>query len=476
MAILVSFYLIGLAILLAGYVLVQVVRGDEELVSLRNFFIAGLIVFQITGPALSIQAGDVGYFMPADLDSSSIKFGFMITVFTAIFLFTYKRSSGLLDKFYARKAGDTTAYSPLGMLVIAGMSLGLGLFCQYVLFYIPVLGPGFFKLAFGLYAIGAGLAAWTMAPRLMNPIYLFGGGSLIMVSAGLTFAGNFGRREILGVVLAILWAMYFSHWRNLGFKSVIARISVVCIGGLILLGLVTSARSGDFREQSAMQNISTLKSASAGEGVKEMLYGQRAGLNSMWLIESRPDSHDYDTLHTLKLMIGFPIPRAVWLNKPDALGITMPKLEIKVPGKPKGWNIGPGIIGHIANDNPFIALWLYPIIIGFVFRIFDRAVMWFSTNPFVVLPMGAAIGQVIGMPRGELGNFFFTALLNVVAAFVIMRSISFVLSTIGWIKKVDQSWDDAYIEQEEEAWDAAHGWDEYQGQYGDGEEGYTAQR
>lgn len=477
MATIVSFYLYAFALFLAGYVLVQVARREEELVSLRNFFIAGLIIFQVTGAALSIQMGDVAYFMPADLDSSSVKYAFMLTVFTIIFLFTYRRSTGLLDKFFAKRAGAATAYSPLGMIVIACMTLGFGLFCQYGLVYIPVLGPGFYKLAFGLYAIGAGLAAWTMAPRLMNPFFLIVGGGLIMVAAGLTFAGNFGRRELLGVVLAILWAMYFSHWRNFGFKGVLARFSVVSLGGLILLGLVTSARSGEFRDQSALQNISTLKSASAGEGIIDVLYGQRAGLNSMWIIESRPDSHDYDTLHSLKLIISFPIPRAAWINKPDALSITMPKNEIKVSGMPKNWNIGPGIVGHIANDNPYLALWLYPIIIGFVFRIFDRAVVWYSTNPFVVLPMGAAIGQVVGMPRGELGTFFFLALLNVIAAFIIMRVISYVLSTIGWIKKIDQSWDDSYIEQEEEAWESAHGWDVYHEAYDDSsEEGYSAQR
>jgi len=442
MGTLTSFYLIGMAIFVVIYVMTQVARGKEELVSLRNFFLAGMIIFQITGTAASVLTNDTAFFHPTDVDGTSVIFSAMLTVFMVIFFVSYQYSTRHVDKFFQRKPENKAVYSPFGLMMIAAVMIGVGILSQYVLVYTPVLGPGFQRLAYGLYAIAAGLATWAAAPRLLNPFFLFTAAAIILLSMGLTFAQNFGRRDLLGVVLAVLWALYFSHWRYFPFKTIFFRMGVVSIAGLILLALVTSARSGEFRDQSAMQNISTLKDASAGEGIKDVLYGQRAGLNSMWLIESRPDSHPYDTLHSLRLVLSFPIPRSIWVGKPDALGFTMPETEVKVSGKGEGWNIGPGVIGHIANDNPFIALWLYPIILGFSIRFFDRAVIWFSSNPFIVLPMGAAIGQFIALARGELGTFFFLALLNIISAFVLMKIISWALKLIGWIKVEEGSWDD----------------------------------
>lgn len=437
-----SLYLIALASGILLYIIPKILSQREGLVSLRNFFIAGLIIFQITGPAASLISGDVASFQPSDVDGTSVKFSLMITVFVLIFLCTYQGTTRFVDAVFSRRPERRETYSPLGLMVIAISMIGFGVLSQYVLVYLPVLGPGFQRIAYGLYAIGAGLATWSAAPRLMNPFYLFTSLGVILVALVLTFAQNFGRRDLLGVILAVLWALYFSHWKHLPFTKLVIRFGTISFCGVILLGLVTSARSGVFREQSAMQNISSLKGASAGKGVRAIFYGQQAGLNSMWLIESRPESHAYDTLHSVKLVLAFPIPRSMWVNKPDALGYTMPKTEIKISKKAKGWNIGPGIIGHIANDNPYIALWLYPIILGAILRFFDRAVVWFSDNPFIVLPVGGAIGQVVAMPRGELGTFFFLAMLNIISAYVLMKVISWVLKVIGWIQVEHGEWGD----------------------------------
>ncbi len=465
MATLIAFYLFFVAACLLLYVLNQVLSGKEELVSLHNFFIAGLIIFQVSGAGLSIISGDTGHFHPAEIDSTSVKYAMILSVFIVIYLCTHKMSTAFIDRRFERRSGMKTSYSPIGIMVIAGSIIGFGIVSQYVLVYIPVLGPGFFKIAYGMYAIGAGLAAWVAAPRLWNPFFLLLASFMILTAMVLTFAQNFGRRDLLGVVLAVLWALYFSHWRSLGFRKVFMRMFVVSFAGLILLALVTSARSGDFRDQTAMENISTLKSASASEGLADVFYGQRAGLNSMWLIETRPDSHPYDTLHSIRLFVTLPIPRATWPGKPDALGITMPTKEIKVRGKPPEWNIGPGIVGHIANDNPYLAIWMYPIILGFTIRFFDRAVVWFSTNPFVVLPMGAAIGQFVAIPRGELGSFYFLAILNIVSSFVIMKSISWVLTQIGWVKAEPGGWDENW-EGDNAGWDGDEEWG-YEATYGD---------
>ncbi len=428
--------MISLAALIALYVGVQAVRGTVDILSTRNMFLIGLIVFQITGPAVQILADAQAHFHPYDLPKTSVIYTAMLFTFVTLFLLSYSKSTRVIDAIISKHRPSPRRYSPAGLMIIAAATIPVGMACQFALVYIPVLGPGFRMLGFGMYAVGSGLASWVWFKHFFNPIYFLLACAIIVMAMGLTFYENFGRRPLLGIVAGIGWAAYYSHWRSLGLRAVFKRGIFVAGAGFFLLALVTSSREGGFRDRSALENISTLKDASFSSGAIDLLTGQEAGMNSMWLIESRPNTKDYDTLHTVYSVLTFPIPRAVWPDKPTALAISMPNNELRISGKAKDWNIGPGIIGHIENDNPWIALWMYPLFLGFYFRVFDRIVVWFPDNPFAVLPMGAALGQIIAMPRGELGSFFFIATINILGSFIIMFVFSIIFKQFGLMSHV----------------------------------------
>ncbi len=431
-----TFILILLALFVLVYMMVQAKNGTVEILSTRNMFLIGLIVFQLTGPAMSMILDARSSFYPAQIESTSIVYIFMVIVFIVFFLLSYTKSTRLIDAVIIRRRVSQLEYSPVGLMVIAISTIPIGLLCQFVLVYTPVFGPGFRLLAYGMYTIGSSLASWVWFKHFYNPIYMLLACSLILTALSLTFYQNFGRRPLVGVLVGIGWAAYYSHWRSLGLAAVIKRGAVVGGAGFVLLALVTSARDGVFREQSIVTNVSSLKDASFSAGALDLVTGQQAGVTSMWILESRPDTKEYDTLHTAVSVLTFPIPRAMWPGKPTALGISMPQQEMSISGKPNDWNIGPGLVGHIENDNPWVALWLYPIFLGVYFRLFDRIVAWFPDNPFAVLPMGSALGQFIAMPRGELGSFFFIATINVFGSFVIMYVFSIVFKGFGFTSQI----------------------------------------
>lgn len=449
-------YLLIVAISIVTLMLVDAVRGNEELLSLRNFFLFGFLIFQVTGGAYVLSQGSVGEFVPSDLPAAAGAYCAKMTLFILIFLVAGKVATKPLDRvYYARRKGNFRA-APFSLLIIALATIPLALLSQFVLVRVPIIGPGMKHLGFGMYAVGAGLAAWVAAPRLKNPAILFPAAGVVLFCMAMTFYQNFGRRDLLGVVVAVMWAAYYARWRSLSTGKLLLRLGVIGAAGTVLLFAFTSVRSGEFNKRGMIENIMSLRDAKISDGFADVLSGQAASMASMWLIESRPVDHEYDTLHSARVLVTMPIPRALWPQKPVALALSMPQTERHIPGKPDFYNIGPGIIGHVENDNPWIAMWLYPIFLAVMIRTLDRGCAWFADNPFIVLPMGAAIGQFIGIPRGELGTFVFIAIVNITGAFVIMQAIAIVLRTFGIIRlDPEQTHDDPHEDWGEE-YDEAH--------------------
>lgn len=451
-----SIYLTGLAIFLIGLMYVQARAGKVELLSTRNFFLLGFIVFQLTGAAANLLSGEFGFFPIENHVVTPLIYCFMSTLFLTLFLFFYRKGWVTAMLAYRLRLQPVTA-GAASLLTLAVFFVGVGIFSRFVLTYIPVLGAGFDMIGNGLLAVAAGLTAWATVSRLNNPFVVISAVIIVAVAGIVTISGDFGRRDLLGLIGGLGWGAFHGYWKHLGFKGAMTRLMVVGAAGFIFLAAFTAAREGSFREKSATEILSTLKHADVGSGAWDLITGQNAGANSMWIIENFPANNKFVTFHTAWSVLTFPIPRQFWPGKPVALALSMPD-DAGITQKPENWNIGPGIIGHIAHDNAWLAMIPYALVLGLYFRFFDEFVVQNPMNPLAILPMGVALGQIIGMSRGELTLFFVLSAVYTFGTFFAMMFFYQILKMFGFTMRPD-TYEPAY--DEEYAYEAEY--DQYDG-------------
>jgi hypothetical protein len=101
-----------------------------------------------------------------------------------------------------------------------------------------------------------------------------------------------------------------------------------------------------------------------------------------------------------------PVPRDWWQDKPVGLGLSVVS-EAGVTGVSREHSWGPGMVGHLMHDIVFLSLPLYALILGAAFRYMDSRTVYSTGDPITIVLFGSALGQVFGMPRGDVGLFAF---------------------------------------------------------------------
>ncbi len=165
-------------------------------------------------------------------------------------------------------------------------------------------------------------------------------------------------------------------------------------------------------------------------------------------METHPSAYRFDTLHSLAYFAMLPVPRAIYENKLSALGQSMVH-DAGITKVASEYNVGPGLIGHVFNDNPWIALPLYAFLLGLALRYVDTRVQSAISDPFVVVPLGAGLSQVLAIPRGELGLFAFQMMTGIIGGWLACR----IIGPLLWYRvepevdsDEDHSDDDAYLD------------------------------
>jgi hypothetical protein len=444
----IGLYLLFLAGIISAVILVQGVRQTADLLSLRNFFLLGFMLFQLTGGVYTLWTGNYGEFPPSRAGLAALIYAVLVTIFLLIFWGVY--SSGWISRWLSlRIPVGHAAPGPTSMLTLSVAFLGVGIVFRNVLVFVPIFGPLSDIIGASLLAAACGMAAWAWAPRLSNPLFAGPALAIMFVAFLALLAHSFGRRDILGITAAVAWGIYHGYWKYLGPRSTITRLALLGIAGVLLLVMFTAARSGSERQRTISQTVQAMKQSSMSEGMHDLLTGQLAAANSMWIIDTRPEPYPYDTLHTLVYLVTQPIPRVFWQNKPDSLGRIAPA-QARIRKRPKNWSIGPGMIGHIYNDNPWIAMVLYAGFLALFLGLLDRLVLLYPANPFVVLPAGVSLGQIIGLSRGELGLFLFRGIAYIIITWIGMFLIAKAMASMGWVMRTteeeevlhDDTWED----------------------------------
>jgi hypothetical protein len=438
---------IVLGFTLVSMVLVQGHNRTVPILSARNFFYFGLSIFQITSAAIAFWFEDYWETPVGDPAKIGSIYTSALITFLIIFEVVYRTgwfSFGLPRKLMTRFRVPTDA----AMLTLSTVLIGFALLCKFVLIYIPVFGVLSALMATALAAAAAGIFCWTAPKRLFNPAVITVGVFVLGAAFVVGTYQAFGRRDILSVMTGCLWGAYHGHYKYLPLRRSLIPLASVAGVGVLVLAAFTAARSHDNTKLSQGEMNTRMAQADLKAGLIDLLSGQYAAGNSMWLIQSRPESFPYDTLHSLRYATTQIIPRDWYPGKPVALGLTMvPEAGMNV-NRGDSFTLGPGLMGHVFNDNPWVALPLYPIILGVILHIFDRLLRYQPSNPFIVIPIGGALGECIALARGEFGLYLFRLVLSTITVYLAMVIIGRLVMSRNWREQADELPPDDQVAEE----------------------------
>lgn len=407
----------------------QIKTGRHPILSARNFFLAGFMVYQITSAAISFFSGvywELSLQSPAG--TGALYLGWVV-IFLLVMHFVYELkwfTCGIPKKL----AKPDPIPAPITMMTLAVGFLIVGYVFRLVFQFIPVIGVLGTMVGVTLATAAAGMACWVWAKQIFNPARAAFAMTVVALATGLALFRTFGRRDLVSVAVVCLWGAFHGHFKKQNLGRMFLPFTGVGLAGLIVISAYTSVRTHESRERGGVAQIMSLLQADVLHGMTDVFSGQGAAAISMWLMESRPDNYPYDTLHSLRYVTTNIIPREWWPNKLESLGISMVP-EAAIVNKASGFTVGPGMMGHIANDNPWLALVLYAALMGAFLRILDEMVRLQPDNPFVVIPVGVALGEIVAIPRGELGLFVFRTIIAIVAAYIGMRMVAKLLVAFG---------------------------------------------
>ncbi len=455
LAIYLSCFSLGIMIMM----IVQFSRHRVELLSIRNFFLLGMIVFQLTSAIPPILTERNNRYSLQDWPAAGFQFTVMVTIFLALFYGFYRWGVGARQA--ARLVPTTKVYPSEPLLFILAIALTVVAIVGRVGVAIPIgtVSAIMGKVALAFSAMACGMAGWIWAPRLLNPIVAIFCSGIVMVNLALVLSETFGRRSLVAIGAAMLWGMYYSHWRHLKFTQLAPRLALMALPPAILLAAFTSVRESQQREALGKRVAQMTSSTNLEAGFLDLLSGQNCAPTSMWLIDNYPERFEYRHLMTIKYFVMLPIPRMIWHTKPEPLSTEIASKASIQGVRQDDLKIGPGIVGHAAAEGGWYALLVYGVVAGLFIRFFDELVRLKPNNPYIVLPIGSAMGQVVGMPRGDTSVFAANYVAAVLGAYVSLLIIARLLGAVG-LGRVEDDGSAAYQLEDEPEYEAADGYAE----------------
>ena len=384
-------------------------NGKCDIFATRNFFLGGVILFQSVSGAQTLLTGDTeGGAAVNDYRTPGLLFCIILTIFVVLFLALY-RKFGFVERLAERQTRIRVTTS--SRLVLAGITLVLvggvlrfaGARIPYVAILLPQLAAGVLGGGVTLVAMAWARSSFNLFIAAMLGVTLVGAAAVILVDA-------FGRRELVGILFSMVAGLYFEKWRWMPVTKLLPR-AVIALSTLAAVVLIfSSSRTGgenvDRSLTQQLQRIREIDARSIQENIMAATSGQFAGGISMWVIDARRADAEYYPMHSLFYFATLPIPRNYWPGKPEGLGMTIVD-QAGISGVSEGHSWGPGLVGHLYNDIVFFSLPVYALILAAVFRYMDTRTLRSIDDPVTIAIFGSALGQVFGMPRGDLGLFAF---------------------------------------------------------------------
>lgn len=422
-------WLMGIAIL--GWMGWEYVYGKHDLLSFRNLYLVGFVLNQCHSPADTLWYDNWWGFKVDDKDGVALECAFLTTVYMIIFVISYNWAPGA-KSIGAKIKAPLYDPTPAQLLAFASVLMGMALALRAAMYVLPfVLGVLSYRTAVGLCAVSCGFVGWAVGRKMWNPAFLVYGIGIIMVNLGIASLG-FSRRPLVAVFAALVWGFYFSYWRYQRPAGVMAKIVAISIVPILVVASFSSIRESGKADRSVGNIVNRMMTqGDIIHGLRMLSSGDACGPTELWTMENIPDRFEPRHLFSLKFFFALNIPRAIWPDKPVTLGNLIPTY-IRMEGVDlKSHSFGVGIVGYAAGEGGFYAVIVYGFCSAIFLRFFDQIIKGNILNPFLVIPMAADMGQLMGMARGDVSLFAHTLVTAVLLGSVITLLVAWAIAPRG---------------------------------------------
>ena len=425
-------YMLGLILFLCWYCIRQYRRGQAELISLRNFFILGFIMWQLISPILlMISRTPPEGVNIENYNATCLEFVIYATIFLIIFLFVYEKGLGA-KKIAASIPMPKAIPNDVGLVSLSVVCTILALILKFGIF-LPAFSDLFTRFSESLCAIAIGLVIIPLFKHKLNPAIMIVAACVLLADVAITLSWSVSRRPLVGIFLAMIWALYYFIWRGRSITRIMVTAFVLSIGPILFLAAFSTIRfvGGLTADRTLSHHVTNLKDADIKAGLLDLVSGANIASCSFWLIETHPEELEYRHLNTLEYFVVYPIPRALWEGKPTVMALDFAGLA-GMRGVPIGnFSVGPGVIGHAACEGGLYALFIYGVWLGFMTRCFDEVVRLNILSPVAVLIVGAGLGHWLAVPRGETGSFAAIYMFTFIGGLMFTSPLSAIAITFG---------------------------------------------
>lgn len=401
-------------------ILKQGLSRKVDLFSLRNLYLAGFCIYQLASPALALETGNFWFFDVINPEKTGKEFLFLAIIYLSIFLFSYHKirlAPGAAQKL----SGPPQEISDYMLICLAAGLMAVAVPLRFMPIPTAIAKP-MVQIAIAFAGITSAVCGWVWSGRRSNiPLTVFIG-FLLFASVLLSVTSTMGRRPLVGVTMAFVWGLYQRRARWQSPSRLILSTLPFILAAAVAISAFTEIRNRD--GLSGRENLNRMANANIKSGAMDILAGQSCGSASLWAIESWPESFETRKLYSLKVMACWWVPRALWPEKPAPLGNEVALLA-RVDGVNwYGMTIPPGVIGYIAAEGGWLALFVYATFFGQFLRFFDELVKLNPTNIYIILPVGCGLGQVLGLARGCIATFTNLFVLAFIATFLILYVVN----------------------------------------------------
>ncbi len=428
---LMAIYLIGWVVALLTMMIVQHFRNTHEIISLRNLYLVGAIIYLLVSPILVLLTDVTEPFTVQNINKSAFTYCIYITVFFAVFLFTYSRTWPMLQ--LSRMVPVAKTMPTDGGLLIMAVALMFLAVPFRLAAVIPVIGVISIYASTAFVSVSAGCIGWVVGRRPLNVGLWMMGGVVVMVDMLIAIYQQMSRRILLAVLIALLWGLFYSRMRYMRPTRSFALLAILLVPPFILLAVYTSVRTQDFREKTSIQIVQDIVNPAnidIKEGIIDTLGGQTVGAATFWTIENYPENIAYRPLFSLYYIPASNIPRMFWPNKPYvysaliAYQAKIKKANLNRALGEQGVTLPPGVIGFAAAEGGLYAVIIYAIFFSMSIRFLQNLVWMHYYQPLVVLAVGASLGTLTGLSRGDIALFYMQIVYAVVSAYLILLVFS----------------------------------------------------